>query len=148
VRRFHRGAVLVTPLAALALAALATGCSSGPSASASDKPPSSQAQPAGYKDGQEMKKCLHSYGLTRSTYQELVHTTTAVSPAMLRRAGEKCWTPNETGLVATALRRIDHCLGVEHIPTAHTGSPLADVLLVLDTHSPKAKSALKFCLRS
>jgi hypothetical protein len=149
VRRLNWGvAVAATVIAVMA----AAGCSSDPAASGSGKPPSSAAQPAGYRDGQAMKKCLHSYGLTRSIYKELVHSTSAdsakLSRAELTKAGEKCWTPGETGLVATALKRIDRCLGVEHIPTAHTGSPLADVLLVLDTGSAKAKTALRFCLRS
>ena len=151
MRRLNWG--VAVPAAVIAVMAAAGCASSGPASSgSSDKPPSSAAQPAGYRDGQAMKKCLHSYGLTRSIYKELVHATTAdsskLSRAELIKAGEKCWTPGETGLVATALKRIDSCLGVEHIPTAHTGSPLADVLLVLDTGSAKAKTALRFCLRS
>ena len=148
MRRLNWGVAV----AATVIAVLATGCASGSASSSSGKPPSSAAQPAGYRDGQAMKKCLHSYGLTRSIYKQLVHNTSPdsarLSRAELAKAGEKCWTPGETGLVATALKRIDSCLGVEHIPTAHTGSPLADVLLVMDTGSAKAKTALRFCLRS
>jgi hypothetical protein len=151
VRRLNWGVAVAATVIAI-MATTAAGCGSGPGSSGGGKPPSTAAQPAGYRDGQAMKKCLHSYGLTRSIYKQLVHTTSAdssgLSRAQLEQAGEKCWTPGETGLVASALKRIDRCLGVEHIPTAHTGSPLADVLLVLDTGSAKAKTALRFCLRS
>ncbi|HEX3492064.1 MAG TPA: hypothetical protein VHU92_22145 [Streptosporangiaceae bacterium] len=151
MRRLNWGVAVAATVIAV-MAAMTAGCASGSASSGSGKPPSSAAQPAGYRDGQVMKKCLHSYGLTRSIYRQLVHSTSAdssgLSRAELTKAGEKCWTPGETGLVATALKRIDRCLGVEHIPTAHTGSPLADVLLVLDTGSAKAKTALRFCLRS
>ena len=47
-----------------------------------------------------------------------------------------------------AIRRLDSCLSLEHVPVANTPSPLADLLLAFDTHTPKMRNALRFCLRS
>jgi hypothetical protein len=152
MRRLNRGRILAALMGAAAMAAMTAGCSSGGTASGTEAPPHGTVQSAGYKDGQVMKKCLHSYGLSRSGLRQTFRGTgtgsAAVSQATLKKAGEQCWKPAETGLAASAIRRLDSCLGLEHVPVAHTRSPLADVLLAFDTHSPKMRNALKFCLRS
>jgi hypothetical protein len=156
--RITRGALLAAAAPALVAIALTTGgCSSsapgGQAPTAQEAPPRGSAETAGYKDGQALKKCLKSYHLSRTVLRAVYyHTTSAttgnVSPATLKKAGEQCWKPGETGLAASALRRVDSCLTTEHVTTANTGSPLADVLLVFENHSAKTTSALIFCLRS
>jgi hypothetical protein len=150
VRRLNRSTMPLAFIAAAAIATMTAGCSSG--ATASSTPPPVQVASSGHKDGQAILKCLADHGVPKSRLRQLyfgsLTASTGVSPATLKAAGEECWSASGTGLLASAFRRIDNCLGVEGIRTAHTGSPLADVLLELDAHSQKARNALQFCLRT
>jgi hypothetical protein len=152
VRTRDRGLKFFALTAVTAIAVMTAGCSSGAS-TAGDPPHATVASTDKPKTpGQAILNCLAAHDVTKATLQELyfgsVTTTAGVTPTELRVAGEDCWQKAGTGLLATAFRRIDTCLGIEGITTAHTGSPLADVLLEVDAHSQKAKSALQFCLRT
>ena len=156
MRHLNRAMSLVALAAALTLAALIAGCSSGPAASGTgaSAPPSAAAQggaqAAGYHYSQAMRNCLHKYGIKRTSLRQAYYGTGTdpVSEATIKEAGIQCWKTSATGLAATALRRVDSCLKLEGVSTPHTGSPLADVLLDLEVHNQKVRSALKFCLRT
>jgi hypothetical protein len=151
MRHFNRGMMLITLIAAISVAIMTAGCSTGATAANSSAAPSTAKKSAGYKDGQVIRKCLKSYGVSKVRLKQEYHNTggaNMLTLATIKTAGEKCWKPTDTGLFATALRRVVHCLGLEGITTAHTGSPLADVLLQLEVHSTKSHNALRFCLRT
>jgi hypothetical protein len=161
VRRLNRGlTLLVALLAALTIAGVTAGCSSsggsssGTASSANstaNEVPHGVQETAGYKDGQAMKKCLKSYGLARGVLRNVYYGTGSgptASEATLAKAGENCWHPGYTGLFASALKRIVNCLGLEGVHPAASATPLAAVLTAFDVHTSKARSALKFCLRS
>ena len=152
MRRLNRAMSPVALTAALTVAGLIAGCSSGPAASStgSPAPASAAAQGAGYHYSQAMRNCLHKYGIKRTSLRQAYYGTGTdpVSEATIEEAGIQCWKSSATGLAATALRRVNSCLKLEGVATPHTGSPLADVLLDLEVHNQKVRSALKFCLRT
>jgi hypothetical protein len=151
VRRHNRGMTFFALTAVTAIAVLTAGCSSGAGTSG-DPAPAKAASTAGPRTGQAILDCLAAHGVAKSTLRELyfgsITATAGITQATLKEAGEDCWRNAGTGLLATAFRRIDACLGIEGITTAHTGSPLADVLIELDARSMKDRNALGFCLRT
>jgi hypothetical protein len=154
VRRHNRGITFFAGIAVTAVAVLTAGCSSAASASGVAAAPKTKTTTASSDPmpGQATLKCLASYGISKATLRELYFgSTTAmagISQAKLKLAGQDCWQKTGTGLLSTAFKRIDTCLGVEGVATPNAGTPLADVLLELETRSQKVRSALQFCLRT
>jgi hypothetical protein len=148
-RRGRAPAILMSVAAA---AVLAGGCASSAALTTAETPPADLARAAGYSDSQAMKSCLRSYGISRQVMREVFNgaspAVTGMTGTRLKVAGLRCWGANETGLTATAFRRIDKCLAQEGVATAHTGSPLADVLVEMTVHTARARGAMGFCLRT
>jgi hypothetical protein len=150
VRRQNRGITFFAGSAVTAIAVLTAGCSSGASASgAAAAPKAKTTASSDPKPGQATLKCLADYGISRVTLRELYFgSATAmarISQARLKQAGQDCWEKTGTGL---RFKRLHTCLGVEGVATPNAGTPLADVLLELETRSRKVRSALQFCLRT
>jgi hypothetical protein len=152
MRRLNRGRTLATTLSAAALAALTAACSSSAAVTTPETPPPSLATAAGYQDTQNIRTCLHSNGISRVILRELFNgaspAKTGFTSSKLQAIGQRCWSSAETGVAATAIRKIDSCLTQEGVQTAGNASPLGAVLLALDVHTTKAQNALRFCLRS
>jgi hypothetical protein len=153
VRRLNRAMTLTAVTAAVIVAALIAGCSSSTTAASTKAASTTQAQSgtgaAGYQYSQAMRHCLNKYGIKRTSLKQSYFGTgtNTVSTATLKTAGEQCWKSSATGLAASALRRIDSCMKVEGIPSP-AATPLADVLVELEMHNQKVRSALRFCLRT
>jgi hypothetical protein len=71
-------------------------------------------------------------------------SSTPVSQTALRSAGIACWGPMSSTAAGGILRGIENCVAAHHVATAHSGSPLADLLL-LDPASAKDTSVLAAC---
>lgn len=65
------------------------------------------------------------------------------SQATLRRAGIAC-NGATVGVIGTVLQRMDQCVVAHGVATAHTGSALADLLL-LPTNSAQVTGVLDEC---
>jgi hypothetical protein len=67
-----------------------------------------------------------------------------VSQAALRSAGLACWGPMSSTASGGIIKGIEKCVAARGVSTAHTGSPLADLLL-LDPASTKDTRVLAAC---
>jgi hypothetical protein len=68
----------------------------------------------------------------------------SVSQAALRSAGIACWGTMSSTAAGGIIRGIEKCVAAHGVATAHTRSPLADLLL-LDPASAKDTSVLAAC---
>lgn len=112
---------------------------------------SNSATPPGTGSRKSVTSCLRAHGVPAARFAEALGRTTAtttvsadVSDQTLRAAGLACQSAL-TPTLASAVQQLDTCIAAHNIATAHSGSPLVDILL-LDPTSPAVQTALSACL--
>jgi hypothetical protein len=152
-RRISVQRALSAGVGVLLIATVASGCSrpsgggegsGGEEGSRSGGPAASQTADPG--------ACLTAHGVAPSVLNGLLGSGSAapVSPATmpnqqtLREAGLACWTSVSGTAMGGVLQDIVTCVAGRGVSTAHTGSALADLLL-LDSGSATVGPALAAC---
>ena len=159
----QRVKVLILTAGAVAIASLATACGSNSAtgttttttAPASTSAAAASASPAGGKAA--AADCLQSHGVSQGALSAVLGgigmtasaaptamATATVSSQTLRSAGIACQSALPATSAAT-LAKLDTCVAGHGISTAHTGSPLADILL-LNLNDTSVHSAMSACL--
>ena len=156
----QRVKVLILTVGAVAIASLATACGSNSATGTTTTTPAStptaaSASPAGGKAA--AADCLQSHGVSQGALSAVLGgigmtasaaptamATATVSSQTLRSAGIACQSALPATSAAT-LAKLDTCVAGHGISTAHTGSPLADILL-LNLNDTSVHNAVSACL--